>query len=63
MAAVRFLCFTQTQAEKPTLKSTPAGDPPDLTTAGLLPCDAVMLWPLIAEGTTLTGKVGPFHHG
>ena len=35
--------FYQSQAENPTLTKTPAGDPPDLTKATLLPCDAVML--------------------
>ena len=35
--------YYQEQAEKPWVTATPAGDPPDLTTAGLLPADAVML--------------------
>ena len=33
----------QAQAEKPTITHTPAGDPYDLTTAGLLPADAFIL--------------------
>jgi pimeloyl-ACP methyl ester carboxylesterase len=32
----------QSQAESPTITHTPAGDPPDLTTAGLSPADAVV---------------------
>jgi pimeloyl-ACP methyl ester carboxylesterase len=35
--------YYQEQAERPTVRATPAGDPPDLTTAGLVPADAVML--------------------
>ena len=33
----------QSQAEHPTITATPAGDPPDLTTAGLLPADRLVL--------------------
>jgi len=33
----------QSQAEKPTITATPAGDPPDLTRAGLVPADGLML--------------------
>ena len=52
--------FYQSQAENPTLKSTPAGDPPDLTTAGLLPCDAVMLLAShCSRATTLTEWLDP----
>ena len=52
--------FYQSQAERPTLKSTPAGDPPDLTTAGLLPCDAVMLLAShCSRATTLTEWLDP----
>jgi pimeloyl-ACP methyl ester carboxylesterase len=32
----------QSQAESPTITATPAGDPPDLTTAGLPPADGVI---------------------
>jgi pimeloyl-ACP methyl ester carboxylesterase len=35
--------YYQEQAERPWVTGTPAGEPPDLTTAGLLPADAVML--------------------
>lgn len=35
--------FYQQQAVKPTVTATPAGDPPDLTAADLVPADAVML--------------------
>lgn len=35
--------YYQQQAERPTVTSTPAGDPPDLTALGLRPADAVML--------------------
>ena len=35
--------YYQEQAEHPSVTSSPAGDPPDLTTADLIPADAVML--------------------
>lgn len=35
--------FYQAEAENPTVTSTPAGDPPDLTTRGFIPADGVML--------------------
>jgi hypothetical protein len=35
--------FYQRQAENPTIKATPAGDPPDISRAGLLPADGVFL--------------------
>ena len=35
--------YYQEQAEKPWVTATPAGEPPDLTAAGLVPADAVML--------------------
>ena len=34
--------FYQSQAERPTITHTPAGDPADLTSAGLIPADAVV---------------------
>jgi pimeloyl-ACP methyl ester carboxylesterase len=34
--------FYQAQAEKPTIRVTPAGDPFDISTAGLIPADAVV---------------------
>lgn len=36
-------CFYQSQAERATVRSTPAGDPPDLTQAQLPPADALIL--------------------
>ena len=52
--------FYQSQAENPSLKKTPAGDPPDLTTAGLIPCDAVMLLAShCSRATTLTEWLDP----
>ena len=35
--------FYQAEAENPTVTSTPAGDPPDLTKRGFIPADAMML--------------------
>jgi hypothetical protein len=35
--------YYQEQAERPFVTATPAGDSPDLTAAGLVPADAVML--------------------
>ena len=35
--------FYQQQARRPTVSHTPAGDPPDLTSAELIPADAVLL--------------------
>ncbi len=35
--------FYQSEAEQPSVTATPAGDPPDLTTRGFIPADAVML--------------------
>jgi alpha-beta hydrolase superfamily lysophospholipase len=47
--------YYQQQAEHPTVTSTPAGDPPDLTTLGLRPADAVlMLAAHISRHGTLT---------
>jgi pimeloyl-ACP methyl ester carboxylesterase len=36
------MSFYQSQAESPTVRATPAGDPPDLTTAELQPADAII---------------------
>ncbi|HEY2919253.1 MAG TPA: alpha/beta hydrolase [Candidatus Binatia bacterium] len=36
------MSFYQSQAESPTVKATPAGDPPDLTAAELPPADAII---------------------
>src|SRR3546814_10963422 len=35
--------FYQAEAESPSVTSTPAGEPPDLTQAKLIPADALML--------------------
>jgi len=35
--------FYQAEAQSPTVSATPAGDPPDLTTASLIPADGVIL--------------------
>jgi alpha-beta hydrolase superfamily lysophospholipase len=35
--------YYQSQASRPTVTATPAGDPPDLTTADLIPADAMLL--------------------
>ncbi|MBI4581597.1 MAG: alpha/beta hydrolase [Planctomycetes bacterium] len=37
------MAFYQSQAERPTVTSTPAGDPPDLREADLVPADALVL--------------------
>jgi alpha-beta hydrolase superfamily lysophospholipase len=48
-------CFYQAQAEHPTVTHTPAGEPPDLTRAGLLPADGLMLLAAhVARAHTLT---------
>jgi pimeloyl-ACP methyl ester carboxylesterase len=47
--------FYQAEAESPTVTMTPAGDPPDLTTAKLEPADAVMfLAAHVSRARTLT---------
>ena len=43
VAAACLSLYYQEQAEKPWVTATPAGDPPDLTAASLVPVDAVML--------------------
>lgn len=48
-------CFYQAEAEHPTVVCTPAGDPPDLTQAKLIPADGVMLLAgHVARAHTLT---------
>jgi pimeloyl-ACP methyl ester carboxylesterase len=48
-------CFYQAEAEGPTVTQTPAGDPPDLTRAGLIPADGIMLLAAhVARAHTLT---------
>ena len=47
--------FYQAEAERPSVIATPAGDPPDLTTAGLLPADGLMLLAAhVSRARTLT---------
>ena len=42
------------EAENPTLKETPAGDPIDLTTAGLIPADVMFIAAHKSRAITLT---------
>lgn len=52
--------FYQSQAEHPTVKETPAGDPVDLTSAGLLPADAIIFQAANASrATLLCGAIDP----
>ncbi len=52
--------FYQQQAEKPSVTATPAGDPPDLTQAGLIPAEGVMLLAAhISRAGTLTEWMDP----
>ena len=52
--------FYQEQAERPTVTHTPAGDPADLTAAGLQPADAVLLLAAhISRAVTLTEWMDP----
>jgi pimeloyl-ACP methyl ester carboxylesterase len=52
--------FYQDQAERPTIKHTPAGDPVDLVNAGLAPADGVMLLAAhISRSVTLTEWMDP----
>jgi pimeloyl-ACP methyl ester carboxylesterase len=47
--------FYQRQAEHPTVSCTPAGDPPDLRTAGLIPADGMLLLAAhVSRALTLT---------
>jgi pimeloyl-ACP methyl ester carboxylesterase len=47
--------FYQAEAERPTVRATPAGDPPDLTAAGLLAADGLMLLAAhVSRARTLT---------
>ncbi len=55
--------FYQDQAEHPTLTHTPAGDAYDLTSAGLVPADAVMLLAAhVSRAVTLTEWIDPSIH-
>jgi len=52
--------FYQAEAENPTVTQTPAGDPPDLTAAGLIPADALMfLAAHVSRARTLTEWMDP----
>jgi len=52
--------FYQDQAERPSLKATPAGDEVDLTAAGLISADAVMLLAAhISRSVTMTEWLDP----
>ena len=52
--------FYQDQAENPTLTHTPAGDPYDLTKAGLEPVDGIMLLAAhVSRAVTLTEWIDP----
>jgi pimeloyl-ACP methyl ester carboxylesterase len=52
--------FYQAEAERPTVKATPAGDPPDLTEAALPPVDGVMLLAAhVSRSHTLTEWLDP----
>lgn len=52
--------FYQSQAENPTVTQTPAGDPPDLTTANLIPADGLMfLAAHVSRARTLTEWMDP----
>jgi dienelactone hydrolase/diadenosine tetraphosphatase ApaH/serine/threonine PP2A family protein phosphatase len=47
--------FYQAQAERPSVRCTPAGDPPDLTAANLMPADGLMLLAAhVSRARTLT---------
>ena len=52
--------FYQAQAEQPTVTSSPCGGGPDLTTAGLLPADAVVMMAAhVSRHGTLTEWIDP----
>ncbi len=52
--------FYQSQSERPTITHTPAGDPADLTAAGLLPADGVMqLAAHVSRAITLSEWIDP----
>lgn len=52
--------FYQGQAERPTITATPAGDPVDLKSAGLIPADAVILMAAhVSRHKTLTEWLDP----
>lgn len=52
--------FYQAEAEAPSVRATPAGDPPDLTSPGLPPVDGVMLLAAhVSRSHTLTEWLDP----
>jgi pimeloyl-ACP methyl ester carboxylesterase len=52
--------FYQAEAERPIIRATPAGDPPDLTAAALPPVDGVMLLAAhVSRSHTLTEWLDP----
>jgi pimeloyl-ACP methyl ester carboxylesterase len=52
--------FYQAEAQDPQVRCTPAGDPPDLTAAGFLPADGVMLLAAhLSRNRTLTEWLDP----
>lgn len=52
--------YYQSQAENPTVTATPAGDPPDLTQANLIPADGIMLLAAhISRAGTMTEWLDP----
>ena len=52
--------FYQAEAEHPTVTQTPAGEPPDLTAAGLVPADGLMfLAAHVSRSRTLTEWMDP----
>jgi hypothetical protein len=52
--------FYQSQAERPTITHTPAGDPVDLVSAGLIPADGVMqLAAHVSRAITLSEWIDP----
>ena len=52
--------FYQAEAQDPRTRSTPAGDPPDLTAAGFVPADGVMLLAAhLSRNLTLTEWLDP----
>ncbi len=55
--------FYQDQAEQPTIRETPAGDPADLVAAGLIPADGVLLLAAhVSRAATLTEWMDPSIH-
>jgi pimeloyl-ACP methyl ester carboxylesterase len=52
--------FFQSQAERPTVRTTPAGEPPDLCAAGLVPADGIIFQAAnISRATLLSHTIDP----